>query len=217
MTLDEAEAALARLLTDPTWRDALFEAGEHEHARSGLSARVFALMRDLDRRRLHVTSEGFQGKRFERIASAFPRALALLDTHAPAARGDYLARTPFPESAEAERSYFQRIAPTLVKERDAELARLLADVTDAELAAYNLAPGDRVALTVRADLPRVFDALPARPPAYAEAPMRVDVTRTGAGIRVTLSAASMLPTMISRCSHSSSEDHHVRDPFHPTH
>jgi hypothetical protein len=73
------------------------------------------------------------GKRFERVESAYPRTLALLDRIQPGARGHYLATTPFPRSEAEERAIFRAYVGR-GEGRPAHLQRLLEDVADMEAA-----------------------------------------------------------------------------------
>lgn len=123
------QKALARLLLDAQFR-ASFYAGL---ADGGLSPAEARLLRRVDPRKLEIVSEGYTGKRFERVASSHPLTLGLLDRHAPGHRRRYLAETPFPASAAEERESFARYyarAPFL----HADLARLVRDLLALEAA-----------------------------------------------------------------------------------
>lgn len=148
MSLAQRQLAVARLLTDPAWR-ARFFAPDATPEDFDLADEDFRVVRQLDPRRLDVVSEGYMGKRLERIASSFPRTLALLLAVEPGARGDYLAQTAFAADDAAERASFsawlaRRLDP------DSDAGRLLLDALDVETA---LAAAPPAALASAAPLP----------------------------------------------------------------
>lgn len=132
MSLAARQVAVARLLTDPDYRVRLFDPDTRPEELD-LDAADLALLRRLDPRRLDVVSEGYVGKRLERVLSFFPRSFAVLVALDPAARGDYLAQTPFAPDDAAERATFLAWAARRADEAT-DAGRLLLDLLDAESA-----------------------------------------------------------------------------------
>lgn len=196
------KGAVARLLTDPAYQERFFGDDPSRHAEHGLSADEFAALRRLDRRKLGITSEGYAGKRFERVESAFPLSLALLEALDPRARGRYLAETAFPPNEEVERATFRA---HLAQRRDVgdDARRLLLDLADLEallyeaprpgLPSYRYRPEKNrprvtphaLRLRTRGPLREALALLPAAAPrAYADAPSEWLVLRQGRAVEL---------------------------------
>lgn len=135
MSLAARRAAIARLLTDPRWRESFFapDAAPEAH---GLSPEEFASLRRIDPETFGMISEGYVGKRIERVASDFPRALGAVESMSPGSWDRYLAETPFPPDAAAERAVFRAWA--LARPLPPEAARRVADLLDLEEALVDL-------------------------------------------------------------------------------
>ena len=194
-------AAVARLLTDARYQQAFFAAPPGAADEFGLTPDEFAQLRQLDARKLGITTEGFSGKRLERVASSFPLTLAALQATASDAPLRYLAQTVFPPDERAERETF---AEYLRHGGDwaPHVRRSLLDLADAEAALAARGPSPPLpALRLRPDATRprrtplaapvhlrgpIERALAAgRPPDdYAESPRDALVLREGRALRV---------------------------------
>lgn len=190
MPLAEQRACAARLLTDAVYREAFFAAPPHASALFGLTAEEFRLLRMLDASRLAISSEGYAGKRFERLVGAFPRLLPLLDAHARGWRGGYLATTAFPPTEADEYATLQRFLATMPHPG----SHAFQDVADLEWGIFSRRPGalvapppidpeaplrpaeGSVALSMRGPLPRLL-AGEVGPAEYPPEPSRWLVTR----------------------------------------
>jgi len=197
------QAAIARLLTSREQQAEFFAAPEEAAPRFGLTREEFRALRRIDPRKLGISSEGYAGKRFERVESAFPRTFRALDALVPGARGAYLAATRFPANEEEEHATF--LAHVAAGEGwPAPTQRLLRDLADLEaLLARNPPPPGLARYRMQPDLlrPRVHallalatrgplaDALDAAPDAlaglaYPDAPSECLVLRQGPEIRL---------------------------------
>lgn len=117
------QKVLARLLIDAQFRAAFHE----RRSDGGLTPAEAELLRRVDPRKLEIVSEGYTGKRFERVASSYPLTLQVLDLQTPGHRRRYLVETPFPAHAAEERGAFARYyarAPFLAS----DLARMVRDL-----------------------------------------------------------------------------------------
>ena len=135
MTLEQMQSAVASLLTDPAYRARFFAADERDAAGLGLDAVEFRLLRSLDPRRLGIVSEGYQGKRLERVVGAFPRTLDAIRRLRPSAVGEDLLRWPHAPTAEDERESFRAWVAT--EAARAPMGRLLADLAGLDWALYS--------------------------------------------------------------------------------
>lgn len=179
MTLDARQRVVARLLTDPAYQAAFFSADPGAAAQHGLTEDEMRTLRVLDRRRLAISSEGYMGKRFERVESTYPRTLALLDRVDPRTRGDYLATTPFPPSEPAELATFRAyVAREGV--RPAPVQRLVLDLADLETL---LAGANGGLLTTRGPLDAALEGK-ATAETYPDAPARFTVRKEGPAVRL---------------------------------
>ena len=193
-------AAVARLLTDAAYQKRFFAAPADAAEAFGVSPEEFAQLRRLDARKLGITTEGFSGKRLERVASAFPLTLAALRATAPDAHLRYLAQTAFPRDEAAERDTFLRYLQH-ADAGPAPLRRCLLDLADAEALLARRGPAPPLpALRFRASTrpqrtplaePLVLrgpleDALRLgrAPPDYPERPRECLVLREGRALRV---------------------------------
>lgn len=176
------QKAVARLLVDADFRHA-FYSGRSDGELAPSDANI---LRKVDPRKLEIISEGYTGKRFERVASSFPLTLQLLDRHAPGHRRRYLAETPFTGNTLGERGTFAAYyrQASFLPPDVARLTRDLLTLEDAlrepaaSAAGYRLrpgfsrpllAPGCRI-LPLEGPLDEVIVALPevaAYPPAPA--------------------------------------------------
>ncbi len=86
MTLEARRRVVARLLTDRVYQARFFSADPGAPGEHGLTSEEMRSLRALDPRRLAISSEGYMGKRFERVASAYPRTLEMLERLDPATR-----------------------------------------------------------------------------------------------------------------------------------
>ena len=194
-------AAVARLLTDARYQRSFFDAAPEAAGDFGLTPDEFAQLRRLDARKLGITTEGFSGKRLERVASAFPLTLAALQATAPDAALRYLAQTAFPPDERAERETFL----AYLRHADAwpaPLRRCLLDLADAEAALARRGPAPPLpALRLRPDVTRprrtglaqpvrlrgpleAALALGRAPDDYPESPRECLVLREGRALRI---------------------------------
>jgi hypothetical protein len=199
MTLEAMRFTVARLLTDPAYRERFFGDEPGSPAEHGLDADEFATLARLDPEKLTITTEGFAGKRFERVASAFPRTLAALELLERGARGRYLATTAFPAGDEEERATFLAFVRgpgphtpdgRRLLEDLASLEALLYDAPPAPLPSYRYRLTEtrprrtsRAAqrLHAKGPLARAL-ASPTIPASYPHAPAELLVARDGVGI-----------------------------------
>lgn len=129
------QAAIARLLTDSRFQESLYEARPEDAPRLGLDADELGLLRKLDRRKLGISSEGYAGKRFERVEGAFPISLQILGATGRGARYQYLARTAFPHTEDAEHDTFLAYVHGS-HDWAPDLHRLLQDTAELEIALF---------------------------------------------------------------------------------
>ncbi len=229
MTLGAMRAVVARLFTEPDYLARFFADPADAHAAHGLAPDEFAALRTLDVRTLGITSEGYAGKRFERVASAFPSTLLALERLDPEAKARYLAETPYPPNEAGERATFlahvrQGRGPT----PDAQ--RFLEDLADLEqllfesprpagLPSYRYRPEATrprrtpfaILLAARGPLPKGLDALPSGfPAAYARAPRDFLVLRDGPGFALE-DVTGPLSTLLAACDGTRTVEALARD------
>lgn len=106
MTLAAMRLVVARLLTDRAYQRRFFAASPAQAGEHGLTAEEFGALHRLDPRSLGITTEGYSGKRLERVESAYPRTLRALEALEPGARWRYLQGTSFPPGDAEERAAF---------------------------------------------------------------------------------------------------------------
>ena len=183
MTLEARQRVVARLLTDPAYQRAFFSADPGAAPEHGLTDDEMRTLRALDPRRLAISSEGYMGKRFERVESVYPRTFALLERLDPRTRGDYLATTPFPPSDAAELATFRAYA---AREgvRPAPAQRMVLDLADLETLLHAAGGG---VLPTRGPLDAALDGR-IEPAAYPDAPARFTVRKEGPSVRLERSA-----------------------------
>lgn len=198
MTLDAMHKVVAQLLTSRSFQAAFFAAPASTAAQFGLDEEELRALQRIDPRKLGISSEGYAGKRFERVESAYPLAYRTLMNVFPAWRGEYLALTNFPPDEDAERATFLGY----LRERDAwpeplrRLARDLAELDEAlqrlpalGVAQYRMRPDllrprhgpGLLRHRTRGPLATVLDGAPAKGvvPAYADDPHDWLVVRNG--------------------------------------
>jgi hypothetical protein len=136
MTLAAMRLVVAKLLTDLAYQRRFFAASPQQAGEHGLTAEEFQALRQLDPRSLGITTEGYAGKRLERVESAFPRTLRALEVLEPGARWRYLQGTSFPPGDAEERAAFHAHVRAGAGGRGAEAQRFLEDLADLEALLY---------------------------------------------------------------------------------
>lgn len=152
MTLDAMRYAVARLLTDTAYQKRFFADAPAKAAAHGLTEDEFRALAQLDPRKLGITTEGYAGKRFERVESAFPRTLRALDTLDKGARWRYLQSTSFPKGDAEERAAFAGFLRAGGRAPDAQ--RFLEDLAGLELLLYEAPPPKLPSYRYRPDATR---------------------------------------------------------------
>lgn len=138
MTLTAMQGVVARLLTNPAFQRTFYQATAADSASYGLEPHEFQALRRIDAAHLEVVSEGYTGKRLERVESCFPRTLAVLFSLVPEARRHYLSHTPFPRNDAEERKTFQEYVRSKPGHLPEEHHRLLQDIALVERTLYEL-------------------------------------------------------------------------------
>ncbi len=126
------QEVIARLLTDTEYQDRFFSDATSHHGTHGLSLEEFEALQRIDSAKLGIVSEGYTGKRLERVESCFPRTLALLQATQAGFWAHYLAHTPFPADDAEERSTFLDYIHADVHDWTPDAKRLLEDLASLE-------------------------------------------------------------------------------------
>lgn len=137
MSVRTMQRVVARILTDPAYQKQFFSDTSHSDAHS-LTPAEFATLRQIDTKKLGIVSEGYIGKRFERIESCYPRTLQVLEALDQHARANYLAHTHFPASDEAERNAFMAYLQEKMDLWPRDVQRCLHDLATLEKLLYSM-------------------------------------------------------------------------------
>ncbi len=157
MSYPQMQQVIVRLLRDRDARRRFFDEGDLD-ADLGVRPEEALPLRGLDERRFNLISEGFVGKRFERLDGEFRLTLAALDQHAPNWRVRYLAATQIPARMDDEFKNFN----SWLDGYEGPLGSLAQDLRDVEAAIHRQPPVK--SLVVQWDPAREFGHAPSFTP-----------------------------------------------------
>lgn len=135
---DSLLTALARVLSDASYRHAILGASEEDHARFGLRRDELRIVLSLDRGAIARASGSFAGKRLEAVSHVYPWTTDLITRFAPGLRARYAESIPAAGQGAEIAQFATFVRGATASARD--INRLLRDTLELETAMAGWVP-----------------------------------------------------------------------------